>query len=367
MLFRTFIISSFFLLASSGSISQPPADLTPAVLAKCVSRSTTALPVQGALAADDEHVFLGTADGVLSAFGSKNLEVLWRADIGGEFVSSIAVIDNGILVVTNTTSQSGQGGISTLRLIPSDSGIPSWTAKLPFSARYHLGRINGSTAAVSQEGLVVLLDSASGTTLWQVGPVGKLSARPAFSPTGIALATQSKELVVVAAKSASIVSRQTTSALVTSVAFVGNENIAAGDERGGVVLFGERHNRSIWRFKSGGAITFITETGDGILVTSLDNFVYLISDYNGDVIWKKRLSGRVVEGGTMIGGLFAVLIYGENSAYLLDLKTGKLNDAQPPSDVDIINRVPVAVGGNRVVVSAIDGLSLYSLSGCGSK
>lgn len=339
----------------------------PSAVVKCATLSMPAPPVSGVLASDGERIYAGTANGTLSSFDSSDLSVAWRVELGGEFISGIAFTESGAVVVTNSSGSANGSGGSTIRHFSKDSGVPTWSAKLPLAERYYLGRINGTVAAISSEGSVTLLDRLTGALQFQVGPLGKLSAKPSFSTTSVLLATLDKSLIVVSAKTGGIVVRHSTEFVTTSVALLKNERIAAGDERGNVKLFGVQDTKTVWRFKSGAGVTFIAEANEGILVTSLDNFVYFISDYNGDVIWKRRLTGRVAEGGITIENNFVVVINGENSAFVIDLFKGKVTDAIPSTDNDLINRVPVHVRDKIFVLSTLNSLDLYSLAACPAK
>ncbi|NOT47860.1 MAG: PQQ-binding-like beta-propeller repeat protein [Acidobacteria bacterium] len=363
MSFR-FLISFAILFLQVHCVFAQIGEQKPAAIVKCATLQLPSTPVTGVLASDGDRIYAGTVNGTFSGFESRNLRILWRVELGGEFVSGIALTEAGAVTVTNSVGDGNAVDGSTIRLFSKESGIPIWSTKLPYSERYFLGRINGSIAAVNSRGEIMLIDRAKGQIQWQAGPFGKLSSRPSFSSTSVVLATGDKNLTVVSAKTGGILSRQATEFVPTAVAFLKNEGIAAGDERGNVTLFGSQVARSIWRFKSGAGVSSVSEVNGGILVTSLDNFVYLLSDYNGDVIWKRRLTGRVVEGGLTIDDHFVVLMNGENSAYVIDLLKGKVTDTIPASDIDLINRLPVFVRNRTFVLSTLFSLDLYSLGDC---
>lgn len=366
MSFRILILVAMSVSLLHGTFAQGP-ELKSAAVVRCTSRPLPSTPVAGVLASDGERVYAGTANGSLYSFESKDLTLAWRVEVGGEFVSGILLAENAIVIATNQSGKENSADGSTIRLLSKESGVTTWSAKLPYSDKYYLGRINGSVAAISNEGQITLIDRPSGQIQIQAGPFGKLSAKPAFSPTNALIATLDKNLMVISARTGSLVFKQTTEFTATAVGFLKDDNVVAGDERGNVILFGARETRSVWKFKSGGGVTFVFEAAGGILVTSLDNFVYLISDYNGDVVWKRRLTGRVVEGGLAIENSFVVLINGENSAFVIDLLKGKVTDTISASDTDLVNRVPVYVRDRFFVLSSLNALELYSLSGCVSK
>jgi hypothetical protein len=48
-----------------------------------------------------------------------------------------------------------------------------------------------------------------------------------------------------------------------------------------------------WKLRNGAEISSVTPTAEGLLISSFDNFIYLISENGGKPLWKKRLSGRI--------------------------------------------------------------------------
>lgn len=360
-----FSLLAAFLCSGQGTSGQTNG-ASGAALSKCSVKAVEA-PVQGTLAAGAGRVYVGTANGTLSSLDGRNLDIVWRAELGGEFVSDIVVLDVGAIAVTNQASGAVVQDGSTARLISRDSGVVSWAAKLPFADRYYLGKLGDEIAAVGSNGSFILLDRGTGKVLRVSGPHGRLTARPSFSETGVVFGTADKSLIVLSLKEGEPISTHPIEYKPTAVAFLKNDGIAAGDERGNVLRFGANERKSVWKFKSGAAVSSVLETDEGILVTSLDNFVYLISDYNGDVIWKRRLAGRVVDRGLLLDGHFIVLIYGENSGYVIDMKNGRVTDIISESAADLINRAPVSAGGRTFTLTTVNTVETFALGGCATK
>lgn len=349
--------------AAAGQANGP----APAALTRCSLRETDA-PARGMLAADSESVYLGTINGTLSSYESRDLKIAWRLELGGEFSSDLLLVGSGLIVVTNSAKgANGAQDASTIRLISKESGVAVWSAKLPFSESYFLGRLNGGIAAVSRQGSITLLDIASGQTKWQAGPHGAVSARPAFSAARMAFGTAEKQVVSVSARDGELVQRFSVDFVPTSISFSKNGGLLVGDARGNLAMLGPQDSKPIWKFKSGAGVSSVIETDDGVLLTSLDNFVYFVSDYNGDVIWKRRLSGRVVEGGLILNGYLVVLIYGDSAGYVLDLENGKVADALQPLEKDLVNRSPVFVRDKIFALTTTSSLETYSVGPCGLK
>ena len=79
----------------------------------------------------------------------------------------------------------------------------------------------------------------------------------------------------------------------------------------------------------------VDHAGHGILATSLDNFVYLLSPRRGELIWKRQLAGRIAAMPLIDSqsALFAPL--GGDACIVLSLRDGKQ-----------LNTIPVGEAGN---------------------
>lgn len=336
-------------------------------LTKC-SEFRIETPVSDALAGDSHRVFVGTAEGSIQALDVAAADGVWRSELGGEIVSNILSSETGVVVVSNPVHTGDSVPVeSILRSLSKQTGVPNWTAPLPFSERFFIGYVNGALTAVSREGSIVSVDTQNGRINWRTQPFGRITARPSFSQHGIALGTAEKQIYVISSVTRDVLFKGSTDFIPTAVANPTAGVIVGGDERGNVVSINIPDGKSVWKFKSGGAISFVSISKEGLFITSLDNFVYLISMYNGDVIWKRRLPGRVVEGGLILEGFILVLIYGENSAFLIDTKKGKIVDQLPQSDNGFISQVPVVLKDGRFAVATADSIATYSLNGCGEK
>ena len=336
-------------------------------LTKC-SEYRIESPVSEALAADTQRIFVGTADGSVQSLDLNISSGVWRTELGGEIVSNIVPAEMGMVVVSNPVKTTESVPIeSVLRSLSKETGIPNWTARLPFSERFFLGSVQGAIEAVSREGSISALDSQTGRILWRTPSFGKITAHPSFSPHGIVLGTSEKQIFVISPETGEILFKGSTDFIPTAVTNPTPDVLVAGDERGNVASIGVPGGKNIWKFKSGAAISFVSVSKEGLFITSLDNFIYLISMYNGDVIWKRRLPGRVIEGGLIVEGFVIVLIYGENSAFLIDTKKGKILDQLPQNDKNFVNQVPVLVKDGKILVTTPDAIAIYSISGCGQK
>lgn len=330
---------------------------------KC-SEILLANPVPNALAHDTQTIFVGTADGGVQALDKDISDAVWRTQLGGDIVSNIVATEAGTVVASNPVSAEEKIAESILRSLSKETGLTIWTVRLPFSDQIFLDGTGKSIIAVAREGWAVAVEIRTGRILWQTSPLGTISARPNFSMYGIAFGTTDKQIFILSPETGSVLFQRAADFIPTAISNPTPETLVVGDERGKVALLSLPTGKSIWKFKSGAAVSFVHLSKDGLLVTSLDNFIYLLSAYNGDVIWKRRLSGRVVEGAVVMQGHIITLIYGENSAYLIDLKKGKIVDQIEEHTGNFVNQVPVVIDGSRILITTPKSVEIFAIAGC---
>jgi outer membrane protein assembly factor BamB len=101
-------------------------------------------------------------------------------------------------------------------------------------------------------------------------------------------------------------------------------NFILGDGKGLLISYNKKLKTQDWKFRNGGEISEITFTRKGLIVTSFDNYIYLISETNGRLLWKKRLSGRLLDKPQVFGNHVIVAANGDSTAAVLELDGGKL-------------------------------------------
>jgi outer membrane protein assembly factor BamB len=140
----------------------------------------------------------------------------------------------------------------------------------------------------------------------------------------------------------------------------------------GVVFFGsadgyvyavrETDGRLRWRRRTGAGVQTVAFAENGVLVASLDNFVYLLSFNEGDRLWKRLLGGRIAaEPLTSPDGvLFTPL--SSSAGVVLDLRDGKQLNSIPIGEDNSLAASPI-VAGKVLFVTTRHGLLAFSRPG----
>ncbi len=147
---------------------------------------------------------------------------------------------------------------------------------------------------------------------------------------------------------------------------VDDQKIVVGDNDGLVQLIGLQSEQPDWSFKVGGKVSSLTALEKKIIVTSFDNFVYVISASNGDKIWKKRLLGRIEHKPIVDENFLIFTVVGEESAFVLDIETGKQIGTIETEGLDNLVK-PLGKVLQNYIFHNNKGLISFSLSNCVNK
>jgi outer membrane protein assembly factor BamB len=353
--------SAFFGLALLPDIGGAQPDKTPnSPLLKCWSRSSIVLPKNG-IAADSDSVYFVSGDGKINAIDIKTGETTWSSEIGGNVSSEIIATKRSVYVVSTGTPGALKETASTfVRSLSRSTGLTNWSVELRFAEKYFAGETPAGIVVVASSGDIWTLNESDGTIVWKTGFSGALSASPKFGESGIMIGTTAKKVEVYSAADGRKISSMD---LQFIPALVGNGTSSAAvyaDERGGVysseIDSGDRN----WKFKAGGRAADMQTIDGKILVASADNFVYFMSADYGNILWKRRMPGRIANGGVIGKRLAAFTVIGERSAYMVDLDNGRIVDQIALAGDDAFLLTPIRANGEYVIAATANGVVAYS-------
>jgi outer membrane protein assembly factor BamB len=276
-----------------------------------------------AMALYANEVFVGSEDGKIEAISSSGKKV-WSSEFGGNLVSDLVALENGLFFVTSIGPNATQGSEGVkLRCVSRDTGITTWTLPLDNAEEYFLTASSGSIVVSSSSGAIRSVDTKSGATRWTRQIADGLSCEPAFTATSITLATATNQILSVSFASGEIEEIRKVRFDVKAMARTRGA-VVVGDERGNLSYYADGAEKPVWNFKAGGEISHIAPSSEGILVASHDDFVYYLAVRNGSRLWKRRLAGRA----TQIANIIDQYALISSSSYprleIVDISSGKV-------------------------------------------
>ena len=292
-------------------------------ISKCWSYDTGDLTAT-AITSDANHIFAGLNGANIIALSSDGKKV-WSSELGGELTSNLLTTENGLLLVTSPTA--GITGTATngqIRSISRETGVTSWTATLPESHIYYLYGFNGSVIVVSDGGGVESIDARSGSVKWKRDLSEKFVAAPYFTGESVSVAATGNQIFSISLATGEVEMMKKVPLTVTALGKTPSGAIAAGDDHGNLSLIPNGSDKAYWKFKSGGEVSSVIPIGDNLLMSSHDNFVYLLAGRNGGLEWKRRLASRLGYLHIVMEKFALISSFEEHGAVLIDLANGKV-------------------------------------------
>ena len=363
----------------------------------------------------NQYLFIPFSDGKISAVDIFTAEKVWESDLGGRIASNLASDTENIYLISKvsyrenpikktTENVQSEKNINpfhfALRSLNKKSGLTEWQTNLDFTdaggkeetksksaeKTEKTGKIMGKiTAEEAMEncrtmiagsslivycngGFVFSVDKNRGNFQWRrrydfLFPSNSVTAGDYL------IANSSEEFFIVSADTGEIVEsfkRLKKSTKITSVFYQPDKKrIIYGDDKGTVSTVAPRDGTASddWKVRSGAEIADISLTTRGFLVSSLDNFLYMFAESDGELIWKKRLAGRIAFRPFVEGDYAAVTNSAEPIASVVDLQTGKTVNKIILENGDVFTGAPLKTG-NRLLLTTQRGIFAFADDGC---
>lgn len=296
-----------------------------------------------------DYIFLPLSNGNLISLRLQEGNLVWKSEIGGEITAS-PLADGRIVFVASKGEQSDGRPTSstasegTVRALGYLSGVTNWLSKLPHPLIGTLAANDHSVFGYSKEGHVYAIRKADGQLLWARKNERAFTSAPLVNNGKLFLGSENGILYAFDVNTGAIIWQYKTGGAISSNVSLSGRTICVGSADYHAYGLSMDEGRLLWRYRTGGRVQSVAPTVRGFLITSLDNFVYMISPLRGKRIWKRLLMGRVAAPPvtTLEGALFAPLS-GEECV-VLELKSGKR-----------LNSVYVGDGNNTAAAPLISG------------
>lgn len=327
-----------------------------------VSRCWTNAEIAGGKSAalESDTIFVGSAQGEIAAFSAGG-RMLWSSELGGRVSSNLLITETSIIAVTSVIPAAGGEQVDLLRSLSKVTGVTNWIAKLAPASRYSLTVSNDDVVVVGSGGQILAVNQKSGAAKWN-RTVPTLTAEPLFARGKVMIAVEGQQMLTVSLETGETENSRKLPGNASVIAENSLGQIVTGDERGNVFLLNGT-DKPVWKFKSGGAITRLYVVIDYIVAVSNDNFVYHLLMRNGDVDWKRRLSGRVAGAGVVGDRYVVTQSLDDQSIVFTDLQTGKTAGQFFVETGEILSG-NVVNSGSSVFLTTDRGLHRVSIEGC---
>ena len=348
------LLFSLFNVAAFAQAAVDPE--TKSSIKKCWDVEGTVLADPG-VAADDTQGYFVRQDGKIVGVELASGEIVWGAETGGTIASELVVSSGQVYFIALPQTQSAASR-STLRALSTKTGLSLWNLELPAASKYYLSTEGGGLSVIAESGELWMLD-AEGKIRWHSNASGPVSAPPRLTEGRLLVAVDKKGVEEFSLESGERVARAEAEGVPTFVGAGVNSAAVYSDDRGNVHSIKMNGGKN-WKFRAGGRVVYIRAVGDNVLLGSADNFVYFMNVEYGNLLWKRRLPGRIVSGGIVGKEIAAFTVIGERSAFVVDLEKGRIVDRVVLLEDDAFLLTPIRANGKYLLAATVSGVSAFS-------
>ena len=313
------------------------------------------------LSASDNTIFFTTNGFDIISSNSKDKIKNWKTELPGKIISKLFTDNQQIFVISsNQNNKSDSKPTYTLISISFTTGIINWQTALRTNAEIQL--ISESLIILrSEDNSIDTFEKTEGIKIWTKNFESKIVSIHIIFPEEVRIIFEDRIIDVNSnnGENSKQIKLQTKSisSLISS-----KDSIFYGNTTGEIVKLTLLNDnpKILWKVKTGGNITNLSEINNGILATSLDNFIYFFNKLNGKLIWKKRLGGRVVYKPLFSSEFIIAIDSGDNIVSVIDINSGKIiNQVELNADSffissPIISAKTVLIPTNRATFSFSD-------------
>jgi outer membrane protein assembly factor BamB len=312
-------------------------------------------------ATDGERIYLPLAAGTLVSLRSSDGQLFWKTDIGGELSASPVADGRGVYIASETVGVRSDvpRALGALRLLGSEGGVTLWMRTLPMPLRGVLAMNETTLFGGASDGRVYAVVKKSGEIAWMMQHNASFSSQPVLNGSRLYIGSDDGNLFALNQATGKTTWRYRTRGPVRGRPVIVNGVIYFGSEDGYVYALIEETGRLRWRKRTGAGVQAVAAAGGGILVASLDNFVYFLSLNHGDQVWKRQLPGRLASQPLIAvdGALFTPL--SGDAGVVLDPRDGKQINTLPIGEDNNTSAAPIIAGG-LVFLTTRHGLMAFS-------
>ncbi len=298
---------------------------------------------------DQERIYLPLAGGTIVSLRAQDGQLNWRSEIGGELSASPVADIRGVYVASETGPEGGtlEAGVrratGTLRLLGREGGVTQWMRTLAMPLNGSLSISGDKLFAGGRDGRFHAFDKSSGEILWTLPYGGRFNCDPVVVNGTVYAGNDDGNLLAIEETSGKLLWRYRTRGSVHGPVAIGNDTVYFGSGDGYLYAVRSVDGRLLWRKRTGAGVEAVALVDDGLLVASLDNFVYRFS-LNGRRSWKRQLPGRIPAQPLTAedGALFTPL--SSPAGVVLGLRDGRQVNSLPTGEEITSSASPIAVG-----------------------
>jgi outer membrane protein assembly factor BamB len=324
----------------------------------------------------DQHIASDNANFIYLVFSDssiKSIEVIsgksvWRSEIGGEIVAPL-VLDKKRIYAASKKSvpeiMRSNGALEvSITALSAATGVANWQksflAAAPLQKIYLLDDVQ-NLAVLTENGFFYSVGKTNGKMVAEKKLVYQIATAPFKFGGKIYFGTYDKKIVVLSIFDGHLISETNIKTVPTIVVPSDNNDVIYFSDKIGFVFAVREKNKKIqWSALTGASIADIRFISEGLLVSSNDNYIYLLSAKNGNRLWKRRLAGRSVGEPLIRDGTAVFSSFGSNEATFFDLRKGTIvNQVFLAGENYFIGNPTAGAGADSIIFPTLKGLYAF--------
>lgn len=315
-------------------------------------------------ATEGNTVYLPLTAGRLLSLNVPDGRLLWKEEMGGEFSAAPLADEGRVYVASESGTTEGRHlprAKGAIRALANKSGVTLWMRTLQSPLRGSLASNQTTLFGGAADGRVYAFRKTTGEIVWSTQLDTTLAAHPVVNNGRLYIGGGNGVLYTLDQETGKAAWRYRTQGAIRGPVSVAEQTVFFGSADSRVYALREFDGRLRWRSRTGAEVQAVTHTPRGLIVASLDNFVYLLSTRRGDRLWKRQLAGRIASQPlvTEEGALLTPL--SGDAGVVLDLRDGKFMNNLPVGEGNNTAASPV-LAGRRLLLTTRRGLIAYAPS-----
>ncbi|MGB8508875.1 MAG: PQQ-binding-like beta-propeller repeat protein [Pyrinomonadaceae bacterium] len=308
-----------------------------------------------------ESIYLTLSSGTLYSLDASDGNLNWSAEIGGIFSAAPTSDEQGVYIASETKGieSSIQRTIGTLRAIGSRSGVTLWMRMLPSPIYGALVSNDTTLFGGTKDGRLYAVRKQTGELLWAKQYHLAFSGHPVLFNNHLFIGDESGNLLIVETLTGNTFWRYQTEGDIRAVAVLPDEKIFIGTGEGFIYALDAGQHLLRWKVRTGGGVQSIVPTASGLIVNSLDNFVYNLSYRRGKKLWKRQLAGRATARPLLVGDCILITPLAGDESVVLDVRDGKKLNSIPTGEDENTDASPL-LAGHLLLLTTRKGLVAYT-------
>jgi len=297
--------------------------------------------------------------GKIAKTGLQKNSIIWLSELGGEIVSDLIFEEKKIYLITKVVEVNFEKRKDKnkrkvnfiLWSLNAETGVTNWRFLFTSTGYVFLNSYQDKIYLTEKDGNIISIRKNDAQIVWSRKLTHEISSPPSLLETKIYVSLIDNSILALSTDNGEIVTKLSGLHSPASFLIADVNKLFWGETKGSVNLINTSRNSYIWNMRYGGEISSITLTRNGILVTSLDNFAYLVSLQGGKKIWKRRLAGRISVKPLIVGDFLIFITEVNSNVTIMDLKNGKVVNQISLAGKGFILATPLIISNLMVVLT----------------